>query len=405
MADTLHLELSTRQAAASILRQVRLNRDSGGPSTEISYEILEGGIPETPRVFDGYLFGILLHAMETGLPLRVHGPVSRSALYNLEDVQAFWRLWRPERYKHVDIVPDAIVDLERKKPARKAIAAFSGGVDSTFSVLRHRNHAPGTEAYNVDTALMVHGFDIGLSNRDGLKMAMARARPFLDKMGVTLRVIRTTSKERGLQNWEDSHAGQLACCLHQFSDQFEFGLIGSSGSYLDAELPYGSNPVLDHLYSGDAFGIIYDAAGFLKMDKIAAIAKDPVASAGIRVCWEGKDQGQNCGRCGKCLRTRIFFMILGVPDPPCFNGAFDTAAIRTMTIGNYAEWVRVKEIADYVQKNGVSASWVRPLYRRMAAYKRKELISNFSMRAGDTLDRIGLKQVAKSSLRALGLMR
>jgi len=404
MKDALHLDFSARRTPASLVRKVHLKRDSGGPATEIMYEIA-GGNPEFPKALDGFLFGALLFVMGTGLPLRVHGPVSRSALYNLEDVQAFWRLWRPERYKRVEIVPDQVVDLKRCKPGRRAIAAFSGGVDSTFTVLRHRNRTVGSGSYNLDTALMVHGFDINLGNRDAFERAAERAMPFLEKMGVALRVIRTTSKELGLQNWEDSHAGQLAGCLHQFSDEFEFGLIGSTASYADPELPYGSNPVLDHLLSGDEFGIIYDAAGFLKTDKIAALAEDPVATAGLRVCWQGSDQYRNCGRCGKCVRTRLSFLAAGVPNPACFDGDFELGTIDTIRLANVSEWTRMKEISAYAAQRGIKAAWVRRLHRRMATFRRELFFSNISKTMGRSLDRIGMKQGVKRGLRTLGLMR
>jgi hypothetical protein len=362
-------------------------------------------VQERPRVLEGVLFGVVLHVMEAGLPLRVHGPVSRSAMYNLEDVQAYWRLWRPQRYKRVDIIPDEIVDLERRKPGRRAISAFSGGVDSTFTVLRHKSHPAAMEAYNLDAVLMVHGLDISLSNEDHFKMAIERANPFLRKMGVAMRVVRTTLKELNLQDWLDSHAGQLASCLHQFSEDFEFGLIGSTGSFADPELAHGSNPALDHLYSGDEFEIVYDGAGFRKTEKVAAIASDPVATAGIRVCWEGKDQWRNCGRCGKCIRTRLMFMMAGIPNPSCFDGPLDLAALKTMRIANVSEWSRVKEVSDYARARGVRAEWMRPLHRRMAAYRRQEIAAKFSAKAGRALDGVGLKQGVKGGLRALGMMR
>ena len=405
MADALHVDVEAWATASSLLREVRFRRDAGGAEIRVLYEIFDGATRDYPNAWDGFLFGALLFLMKSGLPVRVHGPLSRSAMQNLEEVQAFWRMWRPSVYGQVEIVPDRIVDLERSKPGRRAIAGFSGGVDSTFTVLRHRTGLSGAHPYNLDAVLMVHGFDIDFVNRDDFARAAERARPFLAKMGVALRTARTTLKESNLQNWEDSHACQLASCLHQFSDEFEFGMIASTASYANPELPYGSNPVVDHLLSGDAMSLVYDGAGSLKTEKVAAIAKDPVAMAGLRFCWEGKDQSRNCGRCSKCVRTRLMFLLAGVQNPACFDEEFEDTMVDAMRVEQISAWARLGEIAAAAERQGVKAPWVRKLQRKMATYRRQALIERQASWAGPALDRMGMRGVVKRTLRTFGLLR
>src|SRR5689334_17805853 len=108
MGNVLHLELDARSSAGSVLREVRLWRHGTADAKEISYEIVGGTGPERPPTMDGFVFAVLLHAMRQGEPLRVLGRMSRTALYNIEDLQSFWLLWCPQRYKRIEIQPEEV---------------------------------------------------------------------------------------------------------------------------------------------------------------------------------------------------------------------------------------------------------------------------------------------------------
>lgn len=60
--------------------------------------------------------------------LRLAGPVSATLLRNVDEMHAVWSAWRPELYRRVDLVPDAVVDdgppLARRETL--AISAYSG---------------------------------------------------------------------------------------------------------------------------------------------------------------------------------------------------------------------------------------------------------------------------------------
>ena len=405
MDAALHLELSTRQTPTSLFRDVTLKRDGSAEATHLWYEIGGGAKQEYPSALDGFVFAVLLYAMKLGSRLVVHGPMSRSALYNIEDIQSFWHLFRPELYKRIDIVPEKIVDLERRKPGRRAIAAFSGGVDSTFTALRHKMKLAGTGSYNLDAVLMVHGFDVNLANADHFDRLIQRTEPFLAKLGVPLRIVRTNSKELGLQTWEDTFTAQLACCLHQFSDEFEFGLIGGSEAYNDLLLPWGSNPITDGLLSGDPFAIVHDGAGYSRTDKVAVLIQYPAAIASLKVCWEGREQHQNCGVCEKCIRTRLNFLAAGEPNPPCFDTGFDLTAIDSIRIRNRALFVELRSIATYAQQRDIDVEWLDRLKNRLRAYERQLRAEKRREQLVTALEAVGLKEPVKRGLRLLGLMK
>jgi len=92
-----------------------------------------------------------------------------------------------------------------------------------------------------------NGFDVSLSNPADLRELVERTAPIRALTGVQLRIVRTNSKDLRLQKWADSFAAQLAACMHLLSAEYSVALMGSSEPYDGLVLPWGSNPVTDHL--------------------------------------------------------------------------------------------------------------------------------------------------------------
>ena len=162
--------------------------------------------------------------------------------------------------------------------------------------------------------LLVHGFDVSLSNSNDLRELVERTGPIRALTGVQLRILRTNSKDLRLQKWED-HLCQLAACIPHVCRRILIALMGSSNRQDALVLPWGSNPVTDHLLSGGELTIVHDGAAFSRTDKIAFLTGFPAALQSLKVCWEGKQQGRNCGVCEKCVRTQLNFLAVGMTDP------------------------------------------------------------------------------------------
>ena len=77
--------------------------------------------------------------------------------------------------------------------------------------------------------------------------------------------------------------------------------------------------ILDTLVSNDCFRVVTDGGAFGRTDKVEALLPFPEAIEGIKTCWEGDDPSRNCGRCQKCVITRLNFLAAGMPNPPCFD--------------------------------------------------------------------------------------
>ncbi len=49
--------------------------------------------------------------------------------------------------------------------------------------------------------------------------------------------------------------------------------------------------------------LVHDGAGYSRTEKVGFVAQHPVATKALKVCWQGKERGRNCGVCEKCVRT------------------------------------------------------------------------------------------------------
>ena len=82
----------------------------------------------------------------------------------------------PRSVLPVVFTADEVVDAEPARSAR-AIAAFSGGLDSTCTAIRHTRGLAGWRTEALGALLLVHGFDIALDRAAEFDGARERARP------------------------------------------------------------------------------------------------------------------------------------------------------------------------------------------------------------------------------------
>lgn len=266
---------------------------------------------------DPFVLATLFTAMRAPADLVVHGQVSPTLLRNLEEYQTAWVSWYPQRYTRVEIR----ADTEREGPkshSGAAVMGFSSGVDSSFTMYRHRRQDLGRAKHDLQAAIFVHGFDIALSRVAGHEHATKRAKTMSESLGVEMIPMAFNLKRLG-DDWGHSHAAGLASCLMLLGGRFAVGLIASSYPYSNLQTGWGSNPVTDWMLSSGSFRIVHDGAGYTRYQKVCLLAGWPEALENLRVCLRDAQRGSNCCRCHKCVRVMLYFRFAGAGLPACFE--------------------------------------------------------------------------------------
>jgi len=348
----MHLSVAQEGRSDGTRRTLRITDTTDGRVIDAYFDFIGESFPE-PFVLDGFVNAVIFYAMGSGQDVFVDGPMTRSSLLNLAAFQEAWSCWKPDIYRPIKIEPTSIAD-DAPRGQAQTIAAFSGGADAIFSVLRHAD-----DQYALSSAMLVHGFDVPTDRADYLNLLIERVRPLLDSLNMRPRIVRTNLAELRLQNWHDSFLAQLSCCLHNYSHEFRYGLTGSGEPYNALVLPWGQNPCTDHLLSGDGFSIVHDGAAFSRTEKIEAIARDPIATKAMKVCWSAADRSKNCGICEKCVLTRLNFKAVGIDNPSCFDGEITQDQIRLTPLDNKIYRAGFRSILDYANRRGIRGDWLK----------------------------------------------
>lgn len=325
---------------------------------------------------DSFVLASLFHAMRCASDLIVHGSVSPSLLRNLEEFHTIWNCWLPEVYARIDICADDEKEYEHINRPAAAIAAFSGGADSCFTIWHHKKGLIGRRRRDLKSGLMIHGLDIPLPKPREFELAVHRSQTILESVGVALIPMATNFRELD-DEWVHAHGAAIASCLTLFKVFYSEGLIASSPPYnkLHLMMGWGSNPLTDGLFSSDGFRIIHDGANYGRHEKIHHIADWPEAMDNIRVCWEGERKDRNCGCCEKCIRTILSFRAAGIKLPASFEKDITDQHILELKNLNKAKIFDYQQILSYAKKNGCQDAWMTALEKRLKKNSRNKSLN------------------------------
>lgn len=327
------------------------------PAAMVEFRVSAQGMDFGNPPIRPFLFAFLPPAMRLGTPLRLPRPIDPITAANVMEWQEAVASWHPS-LRVVPIQGDVAPNPPGPAAAHGALTAFSGGVDSCFTVLRHTDGVEPARyrRTSLRTGVMVHGFDIPLDQPDVFESAWNNSAALLQSFG--LDATRAQTNVRRLQavfgcNWEtEAHGIWLAAVLACHEHRYERVLIPSTYAYPKMKFPWASNPVTDPLFSSDRVAYWHDGAAFTKLTKVRALAVRPVVAERIRVCWQGARLERNCGRCFKCVATQVCFWLSGVPAPGAFPAPAQLADVARLPVKNEENAYLIRSLRTAARETG-----------------------------------------------------
>jgi len=299
-----------------------------------------------PRRFADFVFAdaspfaaaLLMPSMKLGEDLLIRGSISarlHSGMTEIVRIVSGWDIG----LKPIDVKADELVP-DRTMPGVTG-AFFSGGVDSFYTYLRHKN-----DERPITHLLLAKGYDIDRRNSRLWDATLRNMAQIAKEEQVTL--IHVESNVRSLidpvLSWTFGHGGSLAAAAMCLRSGLAQMYIASSAD-AEHQALRGSHLTIDHLWSTEALSFAHDGSEASRINKIEwQIARSRLALKYLRVCYANEQGTYNCGRCEKCLRTMVGLYAAGVLDrAETFPPDIDRGLLAALSIEGYDDAVFHRE--------------------------------------------------------------
>jgi hypothetical protein len=251
---------------------------------------------------DAWVAAMLPLAMHLGEDIHYPGALSERLFYGLGELVKIFSTWLPEVFHPIRIHPERL-EPSTTRPGSATLAAFSGGVDSSYVVFNHLPPRQEIPALQVTHCVFIHGFDIPLQE--------------------------TAEYEAWQAIFGETLAG-LGIALEPFCKQY---LIASSW-ILTMLRPWGSSIVTDHWFSTETMAVRHSGTEAKRFEELRAMADWTPLHSMLRVCvdYPRRSPGKNCSHCEKCRRTLAMLAVLEA------KGAFQTFT-RLPRLNEIHAWV------------------------------------------------------------------
>ena len=304
--------------------------DKAFPEQVLIFEIDDGELDDAHLLdepcADAFLAACFpLAALHREARVRIEGQPCPMLAEGLRTAHAWWASWGGIDLRAPIIETSAQGRSRTPTSPRRAVACLSGGVDSLHMLMRNRRVYRQDDPAYVRAALIIHGFDIGKRARDPenerFRMVVRRLEPVAAEAGLRLIPCRTNLRHLPSKPdfWASRHNGAaLAAVGHAATLAPAFLFIGAT-HHVTNPFPMGTHFAVDGHFSSQRVTVIHDGSRYFRIDKVRDLAGWPTALAALRVCHEAQGDEANCGRCEKCLRTRLELLAAGVEETAAFG--------------------------------------------------------------------------------------
>lgn len=321
---------------------------------EVTYPFAMENIPESIRIIP-FLSQVIPVSWVCDAEIRV--PVCDRDFYDcLEKVKAGYRKMYPMISFGGKLTVDSLEDNRKQEREEKALACWSGGVDSFTTVISHLAEQP--------LLVSLWGSDVPWDDAEEWGILEKQLRDGAKMLGLEQVTVRTSFRrllyesvlgklvrESGDGWWHGfQHGIGILGHLAPVAWHENIGNVYIASSNT-AEYPYtcASDPTIDNFVRFCGAKVIHDGYDLDRQSKIKRIVDfctEKKLQIPLHVCWE-KTDGYNCCHCEKCWRTMLGLYAEGA-DPKRYGFSLfdgfegfsgdieqDFHRFRKLTVANY----------------------------------------------------------------------
>jgi hypothetical protein len=258
-------------------------------------------------------------AMVQGRNIVVQGAGSEDTIKNAQALSRIWEAWMPEKFTSVSI--SFTETYTGDKPRQETLSFYSGGVDSTYSLLKRSQKGLR------QSLLTVHGMDYKHDDSERFEKLKNKTRKFSEMVGDQRLFVRSNvydvydKYKINSKNSHITHIFALAGISFLFSEQFSKILI-SADYRLDQQFavhPWGSNSFTNNYFDDGLTRLFTIDDDVTRIEKLPTLMNSDVALNALTFCVDYKSRPENCGVCSKCMRTKLMFFIVTGKVPNVFK--------------------------------------------------------------------------------------
>jgi hypothetical protein len=298
--------------------------------TRVETRAADSGLPEFlwfsyPRHYagmlstrgDGPLAALILLATVLGEDLECRAEISPRLLYNLDQYQRVFHLWEPKVHKLVDVRAEKVSPPPAAYPQAGFAAAFSGGVDSLFTLKQALTPSLQHPQRQLKYGLFMQGSpDLPLIYTQKFEQLVQKYSVLAQELRIELIPVRTNLMEFVANRI--SLKAMLEAPLAGASlglSPILTGLLVPTGRPYEQYHYLTANTLTTYLMATETFEMVCNGAGFTRLEKTLAISDWAPAQKNLRVCFGwNHPTSMNCSNCSKCLRTRMDLNVIGRLD-------------------------------------------------------------------------------------------
>ncbi len=260
---------------------------------------------------------LLIPAMHYQETVEVRAPISPKVAYVLGHFQSLYKLISFGSLNPVEVNFKNITPFEPSGNPTARCMAFSGGVDSTLTLLSHLPESPYFDGIELSHGLFISGFyDMTLDRSEAYQKLFNEFTALFTRYNIEMLQARTNVHDfsRYHVSWGYHYNSALHGVALAMSNLISV-LVKPIGNAYDL-YPNSEVAASDQLIQTETFSIFTHGGHINRFDKTRIASEWPPAREYLRVCFMplADPNRPNCGKCRKCLLAIVSLAISGTAD-------------------------------------------------------------------------------------------